>query len=260
MDHQNKPELCFNTGTKDPSPITVDNIAGNVEKKRIDVALLVINLKMKLYIIMAHNNNRTERRDKSDLERVFLATYSMLIILDVRIKSAILFFLGAIAIKNKIILLTIITLACAPTLSIHFKDEWGYSAGQIGLISLAIGLPPFFSVPLPGYLYDRLGPRYLCFLTIFISDALLLPMNILTSATIVKESYPVCDTPDDEGNQDQQKQQEEEHIHDEECFGRSYGLIRSIFSVAYCYNYLDSSNVKPNTHTEFQITSKSLCR
>ena len=48
-------------------------------------------------------------------------------------------------------------------------NEWNYDASKIGLVFLALAFPSFISMPLSGYLYDRLGPKLLCSTAMFIA-------------------------------------------------------------------------------------------
>ncbi|KAI9255134.1 major facilitator superfamily domain-containing protein [Phascolomyces articulosus] len=145
-----------------------------------------------------------------------------------------------------------------PSLPIYLKNGWGYSASQIGLVTLALGIPPFISVPLSGYLYDRFGQRYLCSIAMFLSGAVLLPMGIPTSSTgggiatlvviIACASFilnmaltPVATevsctinslfnaTTNNITPEDIQQHRQEKNTDDEGYFGRSFGVTHSVF-------------------------------
>ncbi|KAI9255136.1 major facilitator superfamily domain-containing protein [Phascolomyces articulosus] len=146
-----------------------------------------------------------------------------------------------------------------PTLPIHLKNEWGYNATQIGLITLAFGIPPFFSMPLSGYLYDRFGPRILCSIVLLLSGivqpcmgipsshgggniASLVVMVVCSSFTLDMALAPVStefsNCIDDlfnnySNNKKQknntQKQEEDDEEEEEGYFGRGYGILHSAF-------------------------------
>ncbi|KAI9244188.1 major facilitator superfamily domain-containing protein, partial [Phascolomyces articulosus] len=55
-----------------------------------------------------------------------------------------------------------------PTLPIYLNEEWGYNTSEIGLLLVIQLIPTAVASLISGYMYDRIGARFLCFITLIL--------------------------------------------------------------------------------------------
>ncbi|KAI9268170.1 major facilitator superfamily domain-containing protein [Phascolomyces articulosus] len=131
-----------------------------------------------------------------------------------------------------------------PTLPVRLANEWNYDASKIGLVFLALAFPSFISMPLSGYLYDRLGPKALCSIAMLIAAVAVSVLGIPNQHTSGGPAPLIVLTPIitfcvnmlsppvyPEVSQAVKALVEKEGLEESDGNGRGFGLINSSFFI-----------------------------